>query len=185
MDTLTDRVFDWMRREFAPVLGVCERDIRPETPLDRFLPSERRREFWSTAQRQFGLRLPVLQLPPTMVLTGHWLALASMGRTLLIGLVIGAKWIVLPLAFVTWLVSAGFYYWVTRPWATELPGLATFGDLSQQILVRNLKTFRRRFGVKLSRDEIFAAVAAIVSEHFGVDPKQITWDTRFDELTGC
>ena len=185
METLTDRVFDWMRHEFAPLLGVCERDIRPETPLVRFLPSERRRDFWRTAERQFDLRLPGLRLPPTMHLAGHGLAMASMWRTVLIGLVLGAKWVVVPLAFATWVVSAGFYYWVTRPWATELPGLQTFGDLSQQILGRNLKMFRRRFGVKLTRDEIFAAVVAILSEQLGVDPKRITWDTRFDELTGC
>jgi hypothetical protein len=182
--TLSDRVFDWMRHEFAPLLGVCEREIHRDTPLARFLPSERRREIWRTAQRHFDLRLPALQLPPAMQLAGHWLAMASMWRTILIGLVLGAKWVVVPLAFVTWLVSAGFYCWVTRPWATELPGLETFGDLSQQILVRNLKTFRRRFGAKLTRDEIFATVVAMVAEHFGVDAQRITWDTRFDELAG-
>ena len=98
METLTDRVFAWMRHEFAPLLGACERDIRPDTPLSRFLPRERRREFWSTAQRQFDLRLPALELPPAMQLTGHWLALASMWRTILVCLLLGAKWIALPLA---------------------------------------------------------------------------------------
>ncbi|HZN33723.1 MAG TPA: hypothetical protein VFB80_07880, partial [Pirellulaceae bacterium] len=162
----------------------CEREIHPDTPLARFLPSERRREFWTTAQRQFGLRLPALRLPLSMQIAGHWLTLAAVGRTVLIGLVLGAKWIVLPLVFVTWLLTSAFYDWITRPWATELPGLETFGDLSRMLLARNVKTFRSRFGLKPNRDEIYAAVAAILAEQLGVDPREITWDTRFDELIG-
>ncbi len=185
MDTLSDCVFAWMRREFAPLLGVCEREIRPETPLDRFLPSERRREFWRTAQRRLGVRFPTLQLPHVLHHTGHWVALASAARTLVVGLVLGAKWFVLPLAIASGALAAAFYFGFTLRWATQRPDLATFGDLSRLLLASNLKMFRLRFGIKPNRDEIFAIVVVILSEQLGVDPQEITSETSFSELTEC
>jgi hypothetical protein len=183
METLSDCVFAWMRHEFAPLLGVCEQEIRQETPLARFLPSERRREFWRNGQRQFGLRFPTLQLPASLSQTGGWLTALAVGRTVLVSMVLGAKWMVLPLALATWVVAAALYARVTAPWATEHPELETFGDLSRLLLARNMKTFRKRFGLKPNRDEIFATVVSILTE-MGADPRQITPESKFSDLLG-
>jgi hypothetical protein len=185
MPNLSDCVFNWMRHEFAMLLGICERDIRPDTPLDRFLPSDRRREFWNTAQRRLGVRFPTLQLPPALHRAGRWVALASAARTLVVGLVLGAKWFVLPLAIASGVLAAAFYFGFTLRWATERPDLATFGDLSRLLLAGNMRTFRRQFGIKPNREEIFATVVAVLSRQLGVDPREITPQTTFSELTGC
>ena len=182
MRTLSDCVFDWMRREFAPRLGVCAGEIRRETPLARFLPSERRRAFWSEGQRELGLRFPTLELPPQLQRTGFWVAGGSALRMLVFGLAIGIKAFAFPLALVSAVASAALYGWLMRSWATERPDLETFGDLSKLLLARNLKTFRQRFGLKPNRDEIFTVLVALLAEHLGVDPREITPETSFAEL---
>jgi hypothetical protein len=184
MDTLSDCVFVWMRHEFAPLLGVCEREIRPDTPLSRFLPSERRREFWRVGERQFGLRFPALQLPASVSRTGGWLTTLAVARTVLVGVVLGAKWLLLPLALASWVFAAALFHRLSAPWATEHPGLETFGDLSRLLLARNMKTFRLRFGLKPNHDEIAATVVAILAEIAGVDPRGITPDTALTDLFG-
>src|SRR5262245_42808188 len=97
METLSDRVFEWVQHEFALRLGVCERSIHRDTPLARFLPPERRREFWTASERELGLRFPTLELPPAMRFWGHVLALGSAMRSLAVGVLFGAKWLVVPL----------------------------------------------------------------------------------------
>ena len=181
MNTLSDCVFEWMRHEFAPLLGVCERDLRPETPLSRFLPSERRREFWRVGQRQLGLRFPTLVLPPQLERTGYWLAMGSAGRSLIITLLFGAKWLALPAALVALVLFGAIYRIATARWATEHPDLETFGDLSRWLLARNMKKFRVRFGVKPTSDEIFATIRAMLIE-LGADGNRITPETSFAEL---
>jgi hypothetical protein len=176
MVTLSDCVFALTRREFAQLLHVCEDDIRPDTPLTQLIATDRRRDIWNSAQRQLGWQFPELELPAGMVRFGWGLSLASSARTAIVMLVLGAKWVALPLALGTLLASASLYRLLTRPWRTELPRLETFGDLSRALLARNMHTCRDLFGLKPTREEIFAAVSVIL-EDVGADPKKITPDT--------
>jgi len=185
MKTLSDCVFDWMQHDFAARLGVCEREIRRETPLSRFLPSERRREFWQTQERQLGVQFPRLELPLPLQRRGNWLAGGSALRTLLWALLLGAKWFALPLGVGAGAVAWLLYRWLTLPWATERPDLETFGDLARLLLAGNMKTLRQRFGVPPNREEIFATVVALLADVAGVDPREITSETKLDELFGC
>jgi len=170
-----------MRREFAPLLGVCEGDLRPETPLSRFLPRERRREFWQVGQKQLGLRFPTLVLPQSVARTGDWFVIGSAGRTLIVSLLFGAKWLALPAALAALVFFGAIYRIATARWATEHPDLETFGDLSRWLLARNMKKFRLRFGLKPTHDEIFATLRAMLIE-MGVEPDRITPDTSLATL---
>ena len=181
MSTLSDCVFEWMRREFASRLGVCAAELRPETPLSRFLPSERRREFWRSAQRELAVRLPTLQLPLRIERRGHWLILGNAARALVVGLWLGAKWLAFPLAFVAMAVGYMIFHLVTARWATEHPDLETFGDLSRWLLARNMKKFRQEFGLKPTHDEIFHTLRALLIEQ-GVEPERITPEASLGEL---
>ena len=184
MDTLSDRVFAWMRREFAPLLGVCEQDIRPETPLSRFLPSERRSEFWRRGQRELGVRFPSLCLPPAMQRVGGWLTIGSIGRAIIYCLLVGPRWLVLPLVVVAPVRTHALFRLATLPWATDLPDVYSFADLSRWLLARNMKYFRLKFGVRPNRDEIFVTLKAMLIE-LGADPEKIKPDATFTELLGC
>jgi len=181
MSTLSDCVFEWMRREFANRLGVCAGEMRPETPLSRFLPSERRREFWRIAQRELTVRLPTLQLPRPIERTGNWLVLANSARALVVGLWLGTKWLAFPVAFAA--IGAGYLIFrlVTTRWATDHPDLETFGDMSRWLLARNMKKFRKQFGLKPTHDEIFHTVRALLIEQ-GVKPERITPEASLAEL---
>ena len=184
METLSDCVFEWMRREFAPLLGVCEQNIRPETPLSRFLPSERRCEFWRRGQRELGVRFPSLGLPPAMQRVGSWLTISSIGRAILYCLLVGPRWLILPLVVIAPVGTQALFHLATLPWATELPDLHTFADLSEWLLATNMKYFRRKFGVRPNRDEIFVTLKAMLIE-LGADPEKINPDATFTELLGC
>jgi len=184
MDTLSDCVFEWMRREFAPLLGVCEQEIRPETPLSRFLPSERRCEFWRRGQRELGIRFPFLYLPPALQRVGGWLTIGSIGRAILYCFLVGPRWLVFPLVVIVPMGTHAIFHLATLPWATDLPGVYTFADLSQWLLARNMKFFRLKFGLRPSRDEIFVTLKAMLIE-LGADPEKIKPDATFTELLGC
>jgi hypothetical protein len=181
MTTLSDCVFAWMRREFAPLLGVCEGELRPETPLARFLPSERRREFWHIGQKQLDLRFPTLMLPQPVEQTGFWFVIGSAGRTLITCFVLGANWLAWPAALVAALLSSQIFRFATARWATEHPDLETFGDLSRWLLARNMKRFREQFGLKPTYDEIFTTIRVMLIE-MGAEPSRITPETSFAEL---
>jgi hypothetical protein len=172
-----------MRREFACRLGVCAAELRPETPLSRFLPSERRREFWRSAQRELAVRLPTLQLPRRIERTGNWLVLANSARALVVGLWLGAKWLAFPVAFAA--MGAGYVVFrlATSRWATEHPDLETFGDVSRWLLARNMKKFRHQFGLQPTHDEIFQTLRALLIEQ-GVEPQRITPEASLAELLG-
>jgi hypothetical protein len=184
MTTLSDCVFAWMRREFAGLLGICEQDIRPETPLARFLPKERRRAFWRLGQSQLGLRFPTLQLAPGMERTGNWLTIGSFARAVLYGLLIGPKWLVPPLILLASFGTPILFHFVSLPWQTEHPDLETFGDLSRLLLARNMKKFRGEFGLRPNHDEIYSTIRALLIEN-GVAPAAITPDVSFAELCDC
>jgi hypothetical protein len=184
MPTLSECVFVWMRREFAGLLGVCEQDIRPDTPLARFLPSERRRAFWRLGQSRLGLRFPTLQLSAAMERTGNWLTIGSIARAVLYGLLIGPKWLTVPLVFLASIGSPILYHFFSLPWQTEHPDLETFGDLSQWLLARNMKKFRSKFGLVPDHDEIYSTIRAMLIET-GVAPSAITPDASFSDLCDC
>ncbi len=179
--TLSDCTFAWLRREVAAVLGVNEQDIVPDTRLDRLLPPARRRQVWLASQRRLGLELPALELPPIMVRTGWLLSLGSGARAGLIALLLGAKFLALPLAVGSAVALAALYRVVTAPWRTELPGITTFGDLSAAVLARNMAACRDLFGLNPTRDEIYAAVSQILVQ-VGADPNRITPETPLLEL---
>ena len=183
MVTLTDCVFATVRRDLALRLGVCEHSIRPETPLSRFLPTERRRAFWRQCQRELGLRFPPLTIPPALERAGSWLTIGSIIRSLVCGLVIGPKWLVLPLVICSTFVTPIVFYFASLPWATEHPELETFGDLSRWLLACNMKKFRRQFGLQANHDEIYLTIKAMLME-MGAEPACITPDASFTELLG-
>ncbi len=176
MPTLTELTFAYQRRQWAGQLGLCEEAIRPETPLDWYVPQERRRAFWDEMQRQCGVRMPTLQLPAALQRAGWWLSWGAAVRGLIVGLCLAVKWLVLPLAVVSFVATAIGYFSLTRRWATEHPEIDSFGDLSRWILARNLKRFRQEFGIKPNRDEIFAAVKAVLVESFGCEPAEVTME---------
>jgi len=185
MPTLSELTFDYLRRHWSHQLLIAEAAIRLDVPLEWYVPKERRREFWDEHERQLGLRMPELHLTPLMEQAGWCLSGAAAVRGLVLGLLLAVKWIALPLAIVSFLLTANGYFRWTRRWATEHPEIQTFGDLSRWILARNVKHFRRKFGIKPNRDEIFAAVKAVLVESLGVEPREVTMDARFVDILGC
>src|SRR5262245_19776800 len=181
MDTLSECVFVWTRREFARMLGVCEQEIRAETPLSRFLPRERRRQFWRAGEKELGLRFPTLVLPASIARAEQWLTLTAPLRSIVFGVLVGPKWLIVPMVLVSTLVTTVLFYVVTLPWATEHPDLETFGDFSNWLLARNMKRFRQQFGLKPNHDEIFITIKAMLVE-MGVEAKSVTPDASFTEL---
>ncbi len=186
MPTLSELTFAYLRQQWARQLCLCEDAIRPETPLDWYVPKETRRAFWDEAQRQLNVRMPTLYLSRTMQRAGWWLSCGAAVRGLIVGLCLAVKWFALPLAIVSFVATAIGYIAFTRRWATEHSEIDSFGDLSRWILARNLKRFRQQFGVKPNRDEIFATVKAILVEAAGVEPCEVTMEARLiDDLGLC
>ncbi|MEX2027354.1 MAG: hypothetical protein WEH44_08630, partial [Pirellulaceae bacterium] len=64
--TLSELTFAHLRRQWACQLCLCEEAIRPETPLEWYVPQEMRRAFWGEVQRTSGVRMPSLQLPAAL-----------------------------------------------------------------------------------------------------------------------
>lgn len=184
METLSDCVFAQMRRELAPRLGVCEQALRPETPLWQVLPRERRRELWRSLERELGLRLPTLQLPPALERIQSWLTIVSIFRTIVGGALFGPKLLVWPLLLVGGAAIHAVFHVITRPWATEHPDLETFGDLLRWLLARNMKRFRTEFRIQPNRDEIYITLRAMLIEH-GARPAAITPDASLTDLLEC
>jgi hypothetical protein len=176
--TLSELTFAYLRRQWAVQLCLCEEAIRPETPLEWYVPKETRPAFWDNVRRQANVRMPTLELSPTLSRVGWWLSWAAAVRGLIVGLFLAAQ-AAIPLAVVSFVATAMGYFAFTRRWATEHPEIDTFGDLSRWILARNLKRFRQQFNIKPNRDEIFATVKAVLVESCGVEPAKVTMEASF------
>lgn len=160
---------------------MAEDDIEAASPLERVIPPSRRPTIWRGSQSRWGLALPELELSPAMARTGRLLSVGSGLRTGVLALVLGAKWLALPLALAGLVAFAAFYRVLTSPWRTQLPGIETFGDLARAVLARNMAACRGFFGLAPTREEIYAAVVQILEE-VGADPKRIKPETPLVEL---
>src|SRR5687767_11751266 len=137
MVTLTNCTFALVRRELARELNIREDEIVPESPVARVIPLHRRPRLWQACRSHLGLALPDLQLSPAMARTGRLLSFGSALRAGAIGLLLGAKWLALPLAMAALVAFAVLYRVLTSPWRTELSGIETFDDLTRAVLARN------------------------------------------------
>jgi hypothetical protein len=123
-------------------------------------------------------------LPPSLARAERWLAIGSSLRSLILALLFAPKWLAVPLAFLSGVVTSALFHLVTRPWATEHAEIQTFGDLSAWLLARNMKKFRREFGLQPNHDEIYLTIKSMLVE-MGVDPATITPDASFSGLLDC
>lgn len=174
-----------MRQTYNPIVRTFNRfraalladsdwerhDIRPDTPLDVALPAESRRELWRHLVEE-GFRLPPLELPSPEVLRNFfWLVRVSVSFSLLFSVFWG---------WLTFLSGGVAAYWVSRPYAIELPdGLETVGDA---VLYLTSVADHKGSGYRWTHNEISFKVRMVIAHCLAIPFDEVQPHNSFDDL---
>lgn len=188
---LRESAFEAMRPYVSKALGLSSKSLAPEARLDDLIPRCVRRQVWRDVEAGMSIRLPALWFSPTELL--HMLTLAAGLWLLAAGLVVHLDSRVpreiLPgvLLFLVLFapIAIGAAAQVLAHRATWLPSIRTLEELAEATVRSNMRVFRVRYGVRPSRDEIFAIVRTALTDALGVDECEVTPDARLVQDLGA
>lgn len=184
MPTLTEQTEHYLAQEFALLLAVPQSRLQKSAALDEVFPPEERRRVWQEAAAKTELRFPRLHLSSRATWFGFSTAVGNAVRVAAVCVLLGATWAIVPATLATLVISGWVFYELSRPWAVWNNEVPTYGELVRWLVAHNSGKLRRKFGIKLNREEIFDIVRRVVVEQLGVRLEQVQWDTRFVDL-GC
>ena len=182
MPTLSEQAEHYLHQEFALLLALPQSRFEKAALLDDLFPANDRRRIWREGAQRTGLRFPPLHLSPRAAWFGFGTAFGNAVRVAALCAVLGMTWAALPLALATLVLSGWLFYELSRPWAVWNRDLPTYGELLRWLVAHNSGKLRRRFGIKLTREEIFDVVRGILVDSLGVQPEVVQWDTRLLDL---
>jgi hypothetical protein len=188
---LRESAFEVMRPYVSKALGISPKSLDPNARLDDLIPRCMRRQVWRDLEAAMGIRMPALWFSPVEILNvaalaaGMWLVAAGLAvyfdnrvpSAMFPGVV------VLLMLFAPIAIGAADFILAQR--ATWLPNIDTLLELADATVRDNMRVFRTRYGVRPSRDEIFALVRAALVDALGVDECEVTPDARLVQDLGA
>lgn len=173
---LTARAFYRLRQGLVSETGVDRSAVRPDAPLNEVVPASLRRHLWPRLAARLALTLPSLCRPPRLT------AALTLAIVAWIGLGHFAMWtchIPWPLWFHGISVAAIFVAVVaTRPFATEVRGCRTVGDVAKAILRDNFAAISAELKTVNER-EALESLLGLISDQLGVSRTELHLETRF------
>jgi hypothetical protein len=174
---LTARSFYLVRRSLIRVTGRAREAIRPDTPLAELLPHADRRRQWNELKIDLHRSLPRLRWPGWVSLFITFvLALLAIGA---MGNEVKRNWMPM-LAWPLAAVVVALTMWLTRPLALHLP-YSTVGDMARNVWAMDAA---RTTMTCASDQQLWEAIANILSEEAGIESALITRELRFDDIPG-
>ena len=177
-------VFYKLRRYLSQTLHLKDRTLRPSTAFHSLLPRWNSRRFFSRMREELRLAFPLPRSRIQRAISmGCWFAFLGV---FCFTLSYGYQWI--GLAFLAGILSSVAVAMVGRfleyfiP--SELPGIATLGDLTRATVLLNRDLFEERKNAPEETDFIWKHLCAIVADQLGARPDQLTPQTRFVEDLG-
>lgn len=159
--------------------------IRLETPLDRLLPRESRREKWTALQETCPYRIAELDYPRLVRVCGLMIAATVVVVELFqVWQIPGAQWLWPVLGILgCWMVSETYLkvLSICRPFRNELPRrMSTVKDLCRTILALNYSEICANWQTQGDNESlsVWEQLVEILSETLGVEPDQLTFSTR-------
>lgn len=168
---LTQRAFNLIRKTAMAQFGVRRLGVRPDTPLDAFVPQATRRESWGHFQSALGIaNLPQLVRPMSVSVPMTVLILATIvvpvwygalhsayfGRALLFATIVGSA--------VGW-VSVR----LTEPLKTKFDeGYEKVGDLARYLVARYPQVLGKPRTAKWTEEEVSCLLREVIMEQLGV-----------------
>jgi acyl carrier protein len=185
---LTANAFYRLRHALMALTGSSRKDVRPQALVEGFLPNERLWRSWKRLEKQLGLALPALRLPPSLVRAiwvAYTIALAGLlwivpwsdaaREQALIARIMAFSLLAIGLAGVWWTLA----YVVMLPWRPMIPAAySTVGGLAKQVVGRNYARLSREVH-KGNEEDVWVVLAAMVAEQLDVPLERVTPEARF------
>lgn len=169
---LTSHVFYRLREELCRVTEIDRRQVRPNVPMERLIPSNQRRRVWRELT-QAGFILPSLTMSST-----SFLVILAASMLLAGSLVAGSLGIWRGLDPVAMLVGTGLFFALSILLTGRLARSCrwTVGALSVQMAPNYIRN-----GYALSGREVETIVSLIVADQLGVKVEDVGPNVRFAE----
>jgi len=186
----SSRAFYRLRKTIVECLGLPRKSIRRTTKLEAFLPEETRAALWGQLEKSSGLTFPKLRHPRWMRDVIRTIALV----VLIVFQFLVARWLhpqgiywvpMIFADFVVWIAVRQILYAATPSMARDFPSktMRTVGDLSQYLLRTHFTVFKPEGGdvQAFNKNEVWEQLTYLVSDFVGVEPSEVTPETRFIE----
>jgi acyl carrier protein len=184
-----------LRRAIMAVCAAGRSAVCPKAPLERFISLDRRREVWKRLSDELQLKLPPLQVAPSIRTTFG--CLAGMGALIAWPTVAAALWMAglwtaasIGLGFLACIVvgivglSIADFAWRSIPENRArnfANGVVTVGHLATEVTWLNHDALHEQTGRRgaIENYDLWERLQQIVCEHLGADPCQVTWNAHF------